>query len=498
MSRLPRFVLPLVVGIGVGALIAACSHHPQAAGVSAFRTVAGSFLEAPAFAQASARPGAPTLADIAERSVSGVVNISSTNVTHGESAPMTPLLNDPFFRRFLEGPFGFNGAPRERREQSLGSGVVVSVDGLVLTNNHVVDNAEKIKVTLHDHSEYTAKVIGKDPKSDLALLRLQGRPRGLKPLPLGDSDRLRLGDVVLAIGNPFGVGQTVTMGIVSAKGRANVGITDYEDFIQTDAAINPGNSGGALVDLRGALIGINTAILSRTGGYQGIGFAIPSNMVKPIMESLLTHGKVTRGWLGVAIQDLTPDLARAMNLRSTGVLVSDVTPSSPAARAGVQRGDVVLRVDSQTVASSAQLRNVIASRGPRATVTLALLRRGAPRTLRVALGELPSAQAAAPVAEERAEERGMLGGITVASLNEAARQRYKIPREVRPGVVVEAIDPSSAAASSGLQRGDVILEVNRTPVDSRSTFNERYRAAHGKVLLLIYHDGSTIYVLIEH
>ncbi len=240
------------------------------------------------------------IASVSERAVGSVVNISTTRTTKPAEF-QSPLENDPFFRHFFE--FG----PQERqphKEQSLGSGVIVESNGTILTNNHVVQGADEISVTLSDKRSYTAKVVGTDPKSDLAVVKLQNPPKDLRALPFGDSDALRVGEVVLAIGDPFGVGQTVTMGIVSAKGRANIGIVDYEDFIQTDAAINPGNSGGALINLHGELVGINTAILSRSGGYQGIGFAIPSSMVQSIMDSLIHEGKVVRGWLGVMIQDL--------------------------------------------------------------------------------------------------------------------------------------------------------------------------------------------------
>ena len=264
--------------------------------------------------------GRSVIADIAESRISGVVNISSTKVTHTKTGQyFNPFFNDPFFREF----FGhrFYGIPEERREKSLGSGVIVSEDGLVLTNNHVVENAAEILVTLSDKRELEAEIVGTDPKSDVAIIRLKGNTKDLTPVPIGNSGELRLGDIVLAIGNPFGLDHTVTMGIVSAKGRANVGITDYEDFIQTDAAINPGNSGGALINMKGELVGINTAIVSKSGGYQGIGFAIPSNMAKAVMESLVKYGKVVRGWLGVSTQDLDQDLDRVRIVDLDGVVV---------------------------------------------------------------------------------------------------------------------------------------------------------------------------------
>jgi serine protease Do len=403
----------------------------------------------------------------------------------------TPFFSDPFFRHFF-GP-GADPHPQQRRENSLGSGVIVSGDGVVLTNNHVVEHADDILVTLHDRREIEAKVVSADPKSDLAVLRLEGHPKDLHPLSFGDSSRLRLGDVVLAIGNPFGVGQTVTMGIVSAKGRANVGIVDYEDFIQTDAAINPGNSGGALINMAGALVGINTAILSRTGGYQGIGFAIPSNMARPIMESLLKHGKVVRGWLGVAIQNLSPQLAKAFDLEvHSGVLISDVTPGSPAAKAGLQRGDVVSRLDGEQIDTAAQLRNIVASTGPDKSIRLEIIRNDKRLVRTVKLGELPTAHHG--VLEE---SEGQLNGLTLQNLDRAARRKHHISERVPSGVVVKAVAPGSPAAGSGVRPGDVIVEINRSPVKSVEQFGKLYQAATGKLLLLIYRDGNTMYVLLE-
>jgi Do/DeqQ family serine protease len=270
--------------------------------------------------------------------------------------------------------------------------VIVSANGYVLTNSHVVSDSEDIRVSLADGRALEARMVGNDPKSDLAVLQLVGNVGKLAPIRIGQSSNMRLGDVVLAIGNPFGVGQAVTMGIVSAKGRSGMGIVDYEDFIQTDAAINPGNSGGALVNMQGELIGINTAILSRSGGYQGIGFAIPTDMAQPIMDSLISDGKVERGWLGVRIQTLTGDLAEATHLPGIrGVLVSDVMPGSPAARAGLHRGDVIVRLGSKDTHTAAHLSTAVAMAGANRTVNLDLLRDGKQRSLRIALGDLANA-----------------------------------------------------------------------------------------------------------
>jgi serine protease Do len=439
----------------------------------------------PAFAQSSVDGKTVSVADIAERSMASVVNISSVRrVRHAQS----PFTMDPFFRELFR-QFG-PADPSPRFDRSLGSGVIVSADGLVLTNNHVIADSERIRVLLSNKREVEAKVIGTDPKSDVAVLRLQG-VRGLRPIALGDSDRARLGDVVLAIGNPFGVGQTVTMGIISAKGRANMGIVDYEDFIQTDAAINPGNSGGALVNMRGELIGINTAILSRTGGYQGVGFAIPTNMVRPIMTSLIKHGKVMRGWLGVTIQDVDADLAKAMKLPTRqGVLIADVSAGGPAARAALRRGDLVVKINGQGVDSSGKLRNLIAAAGVSGRARVDFYRDGRLQSVTVVLGELPAnlvASAGSPGS----------GGLSVAPLSPAARSKFSIPTRVNAGVVIDAVQPGGAAAQAGLQAGDVILEVNRATIASVSRFSQIFSAASGQVLLLVYRRGGTYYTILN-
>jgi serine protease Do len=437
----------------------------------------------PAFAQAQTADGKTvSVSDIAERTMASVVNVASVR-----KARQSPIIMDPFFRDFFRqfGPVD----PSPRFDRGLGSGVIVSADGLVITNNHVIADADKIRVLLPGKREVDARVIGTDPKSDVAVLRLQG-VKGLRPIPLGDSDKARLGDLVLAIGNPFGVGQTVTMGIVSAKGRANMGIVDYEDFIQTDAAINPGNSGGALVNMRGELIGINTAILSRTGGYQGIGFAIPTNMVRPIMASLVKHGRVVRGWLGVMIQDVDTDLARAMKLPSrTGVLISDVTPGGPAAKAGLRRGDLVAKINGQDVDSASKLRNLVAAAGVGARAKVEYYRDGRLQSALIPLGELPATIAAVP---------GGGSGLSVAPLSPTVRSKFNIPARVNSGVVVEGVRPQSAAAAAGLQAGDVILEVNRVTITSVGRFSQILAAARGQVLLLVYRRGGTLYTILNN
>jgi serine protease Do len=364
--------------------------------------------------------------------------------------------------------------------------VIVSSDGVIVTNSHVVAQAEHIRVALKDGQTLDAKVVGTDPDTDLAVLRVDASD--LTAIRIADSSKLRTGDVVLAIGNPFGVGQTVTMGIVSAVGRSNIGITSYDDFIQTDAAINPGNSGGALVDMAGQLVGINTAIISRTGGYQGIGFAIPSRTAVLIKDSILEHGKVIRGWLGVTVQDLTDDLARSLDVAPrTGVLVSDVAPDSPAAKAGLERGDVITAIDGVKMTTSAQLRNVVALTARGTKVNVDVLRADKPRSVEVVLGEQPSTK------PQPLEDAGLFAGAAIQELDASLRARLRVPAGVQ-GVVVTAIAPGSPAAFMGLRPGDVIMEVNRTATPSARAFNEAVRAVKGRALVLLLRDGQTIYI----
>jgi serine protease Do len=331
----------------------------------------------PSPSAAAVLPSSNLIADVAERVVDSVVNISTTQTVEIEQGPFPfdPFFNDPRSPQF--------GEPDERKAQSLGSGVIVSADGKILTNAHVVRNADEIMVTLHDGTEVEAKVVGSDPKSDLAVIKLETKVNNLRPLVFADSTRTRLGEVVLAVGNPFGVGQAVTMGIVSATGRASVGIVQYEDFIQTDAAINPGNSGGALVNLKGELVGINTAILSRSGGYQGIGFAIPTAMARPIMDMLIKDGKVSRGYLGVSLAPVK---------HGRGVLIETVEAKAPAAVAGIAPGDIILAVDGTEVRDIGKLRNLVAMKGAHASTTLDVSRDGKTRAVKVKLGELPEQQ----------------------------------------------------------------------------------------------------------
>ncbi|MBW2731387.1 MAG: DegQ family serine endoprotease [Deltaproteobacteria bacterium] len=465
----------LTTSVGLGLALAILLIHPA--------TPAFSFSPSPAFAAFAQNQ--TQIADVAERVLPSVVNIASTRrVKVGRRAPFHPF-------------FGGPRQPHQQLQRGQGSGVIISSDGYVVTNNHVVKGATEVKVTLHDKRRYDATVVGTDPKSDLAVLRLKGA-KNLRPLPFGSSTKLRLGDIVLAVGNPFGIGQTVTMGIVSAKGRSNMGIVDYEDFIQTDAAINPGNSGGALVNLKGELIGINTAILSRSGGYQGIGFAIPSKMAQPIVNSLRRSGKVVRGYLGVMIQDTTPELSKAMGLPSTaGVLISDVVPGGPAHKAGVRRGDFVTRINGQAVDSSARLRNLVAGSGSGKTLAISLWRKGKTLTITATSGTLPTKVAAGAFNPRRSPGQPALrSGLEIAPLSPTMRRRHNIPTKVRRGVVISSIKPGSKAAQVGLRRGDVILEANQVKITNVRRFSNLYAASKGSVLTLVYRQGSTFFVLL--
>ncbi|RIA56525.1 DegQ family serine endoprotease [Dichotomicrobium thermohalophilum] len=378
----------------------------------------------------------------------------------------SPLFDDPFFRRFFGRDFGI---PRRRAQRSLGSGVLVSADGLVVTNYHVIrgrdgrgtDNID-IKVSLADGREYQAEVILEDKQTDLAVLRLQNDDAEEFPhIRFADSDQLEVGDLVLAIGNPFGVGQTVTSGIVSATARTRVGITDYQFFIQTDAAINPGNSGGALVDTDGRLVGINTAIFTRSGGSQGIGFAIPSNMVRVVVESALQGGRVRRPWLGVSLQTVTSELAEGFGLpRPRGALIADIMPDSPAAEAGLEEGDVVLRIDGQQVRDAEALRYRIATKGLGETAEFEIWRNGARRTVRVDLQPPPENP---PRKTTKLTGDHPFAGATVENLSPAVAQELRM-RETS-GVVVRETESYSPARRVGLRPGDVIVEINGARIE---------------------------------
>jgi serine protease Do len=440
-----------------------------------------------------------SFAPVVKKVAPAVVKIVTTSKVANISMPEGFGFNDPFWRRFFGDQSGRQMPNRQfnaPRQHGLGSGVVVTKDGYILTNNHVVDNAEEVKVSLHDGREFTAKVIGRDPKSDIAVVKIDAKD--LPVVSMADSDKVQVGDIVLAIGNPFGVGQTVTTGIVSATGRGNLGIEDYEDFIQTDAAINPGNSGGALVDVEGRLIGINTAIFSRTGGNQGIGFAIPSGLARNVMDSLISYGSVARGYLGVMIQDVTPALAKEFKLKdASGALVGEVVPKGPAGKAGLKDGDVVLEYNGKKVVDSRRLRLAVGETKPGTTVPIKILRDGASKTLEVTVQQLPGTEQLAKNDAPNGSDNGTLNGVGVADLDQQTRQELKVPENVK-GVVITEVQPDSPAAEVGLKQGDVIQEINRHPVKTAEEAVKLTENTKDKVTLLrIWSNGGSHYVVVD-
>ena len=435
---------------------------------------------------------------IVKKVAPSVVKVTTSTKVRQPSMQDLPGFDHPFFRRF----FGEGLEQRQPRRQQngprqlgQGSGVIVTEDGYVLTNNHVVDEADEVKITLLDGREFTGKVVGKDPKTDVAVLKIDSKD--LPFIEMADSDKIEVGDVVLAIGNPFGIGQTVTMGIISATGRATMGL-DYEDFIQTDAAINPGNSGGALVDADGRLIGINTAILSRSGGNQGIGFAIPTSLAHEVMESLVTDGHVTRGYLGVMIQDVTPALAKEFNLKDQkGALIGDVVPKGPADKAGLKGGDVVLEFNGKPVRDSRQLKLQVARVKPSESVPVKVLRNGTTKTIEVTVNELPGSENLAAADIRSGADGEALKGVAVVDLDAQTRRQLNIPGNVQ-GVVVTEVQDNSAASEAGLKPGDVVIEINRQPVKSaeeavKLTENPKDRTT----LLRIWSKGASRYIVVD-
>lgn len=422
-----------------------------------------------------------------------VVNISTTKVVKRNTGP---FFEDPFFDLFS--PFHDFGTPKKWKERSLGSGVIVSQDGYIITNNHVVEKADEIKVTLLDKRTLKGSIVGADPKTDIAIIKIDAN--NLQTLSWGDSDKLQVGEFVLAIGSPYGLSNTVTMGIISAVGRANVGIADYEDFIQTDAAINPGNSGGPLVNIKGELIGINTAIFSRTGGYQGIGFAVPSNMVRLVMDQLVQKGKVTRGWIGVTIQELTPELAQEFGLKkSKGALVSDVAKDSPSARAGILKGDIILEFNGKEVKDVSSLRNMVAQSKTGSEITLKILRAGKEFTVKVGIVELP--REVAEVVPDRSpndQEARVLTGLTVMDLSKEIVRQLGFNKNEK-GVVVVRVEPGSPADEAEIKKGDIIKEINKKEIDNLEDFNRIATniKRNESALLFINRGGKKFYVILK-
>jgi len=443
-----------------------------------------------------------SFAPIVKRAMPSVVNISSSKVVKQQQAP-GGLFDDPFFRQFFGGRMPQQEQPRSQRATSLGSGVVVSPDGYILTNNHVVDGATDVKVQFLDKSEYPAKVIGTDKYADIAVLKVNRT--GLVALPFADSSKAEVGDVVLAMGQPFGLRGTVTMGIISATGRSMGGqIERFEDFIQTDAAINHGNSGGALVDTHGDLVGINTAILSNeTGGNQGIGFAIPANLARNIMDQILKNGKVTRGFLGIIPQEPTPEMAKAFGVPNAhGVAIAQVEGGSPAEKAGLKVGDVITAVNGKQIEDVNSFRLEIAGFAPSTKVDLKVARNGQNVDVPVTLGEFNlDAENRGGKQEENLPggEKGALSGVSVQGLTADLRQQLQVPESTK-GVVVTDVDESSQAAANGLMQGDVITQVNRTPVNNVQEFNRLVREGASKesTLLLVKRGPGTLFVVVPN
>ncbi|RLA04035.1 MAG: hypothetical protein DRQ54_10030 [Gammaproteobacteria bacterium] len=425
-------------------------------------------------------------ADVAAKTMPAVVNISTDKLV--ENNFQHPFMDDPMFRRFFKMPDDDTHNDGERMEHSLGSGIVISADGYILTNNHVVENASKVHVTFAGEREYEAEVIGTDPPTDVALIKIDATD--LPFLEISDSDKLRVGDQVMAIGNPFGVGQTVTLGIASALGR-NIGLMDYSDLIQTDASINPGNSGGALVNMQGELVGMNAAILSRSGGSQGIGFAIPTNMAMRVVEALRTVGHVQRAYLGVYPQVVDQSMADYYGMDSPrGVLVTQVNDDTPADRAGLRNGDIILSVDEKAIKNPSMLRNVISLSEVGEKVKLAIVRDGKEKDVYVQLEELPDTAGSRPSQPSTPDQDNSLDGVTVRELTPALRSTGNLPDEVE-GLLVIGVTASSNAAREGLVEGDVIQEVGRDAVTSLGAFKDALgKKTDRPVFLRVYKPGQ--------
>lgn len=435
-----------------------------------------------------------SFADIVKRVSPSVVKIVTE--TKAKRIEMNGPWSNPMFRQF----FG-NNIPQLRQEPSsgLGSGVIISSDGYIVTNNHVVDGADTLKVDLSDGREFTAKVVGRDPQTDVAVVKVTAT--GLPAITFADSDKAEVGDRVLAIGNPFGIGETVTSGIISGKGR-RVGILadveGVENFVQTDAAINPGNSGGALVDVQGRLVGMNSAILSRSGGFQGVGFAVPSNMVSHVADSLVAHGKVVRGYVGVHIQNLTPSLADSFGLKEhQGALIADVEPNTPAAKAGLKAGDVITKLDGKPVDDANSLTVAVSGTEPGTKLNLQVLRDGSTKDITVTTEQRPNGKSGEEMLSQNSDDSGVLNGVAVDDLDAEARQQLNIPPRVK-GAVITSVDPNSASAQAGLHAGDVILEINHKPVHSaQDAVNLTSKTESKKTLVKLWSHDNTIYVVVD-
>jgi serine protease Do len=490
-------------GAAVGAAIllgtgAAWHLHANAEPNAEAAAVAGQTVTASPASRAALVDGRASYSDIVKVVSPSVVTIRVEGKANASDTQFQ-VPDDEFFRRFFGDPDDRQAPGRQRRvprQRGLGSGVIVSNDGYILTNNHVVDDADDIRVEMNDGRTLVAKLVGTDEPSDLAVIKVDSA--NLHPIALGNSEGVEIGDVVLAVGNPLGIGQTVTMGIVSAKGRSTrAGSGGYEDFLQTDAPINHGNSGGALVNMKGELVGINSQIVSPDGANIGIGFAIPSNMAKHVMEQLRTSGKVTRAQLGVSVQAVTSDLAEGLGLKDVGgALIGSVTAGSAADRAGLKPGDVIQAFNGQAVRDTNTLRNRVADAAPGSTADVLITRDGSQKHVSVKLDEATANKVARADSNSENGEQGALG-VSVAPLTPELAARYKLPRNVK-GLVVEDVDPDGRAADAGIQPGDVIEQVNRQPVESVDELRAAIQKSTDRpVLLLVNRQGSGLFVTVR-
>jgi serine protease Do len=440
-------------------------------------------------------------ASVAEKAMPAVVSIKvEKTMTAGQMNPDgSGGMNDPFgqfgdefLRKFFGGRLPQMQGPRDYKQAGQGSGFIISPDGYIMTNNHVVGDVDKIVVEMGDGRKFeNAKLIGTDPDSEVALIKIDAT--GLPTVPMGDSSKMRIGDWVMAVGNPFGLAQTVTVGVISAVGRSNMHITEYEDFIQTDAAINPGNSGGPLLNLDGQVIGINTAIYSQSGGYMGIGFAIPINMASAIEKQLKDHGSVVRGYLGILIQDVTPELAQALGVKdASGALVSDMPKDSPGAKAGLQTGDVIVKINGKSMDNSTALRNYVATLAPETQTTMTVLRDKRELQLKVTIAERPSTSAKADQAGPESHQLG----IQIQAVTGPVAQQLGVKEG--EGVVITAVEQGSAADEAGLTAGDIILQANRQAVNTPQQFQQAITGVEktGQVLLLIHRGDYSHFVVV--
>ena len=475
-SLLVGSMLCILVGVGISGAIDQNHADSQVAPITT--------TPAPAVSQ-----NLPDFATLAKRVGPSVVNVSTTQVRR-TAADVSPFDNDDPMSQFWQRFFGGRVPQGPQRQMGLGSGFIIDRNGTILTNYHVVDGAQKISVTLSDGKSYDAKVLGKDQKTDIAVLKIDA-DHDLPVATLGDSDRLEVGEWVMAIGNPFGLDHTVTSGIVSAKGR-QIGAGPYDNFIQTDASINPGNSGGPLINLRGEVVGINTAIFSQSGGNIGIGFAIPTNSIKELLPQLESKGKVVRGYLGTTVQRITPEIADSLGLKQPhGALVADVMRGSPAERAGIKTGDIITGFNSKEVKDSNELPSLVARVAPGTTASIKVLRDGKEITLPITVGEMQDNEVAA-----KAGEQGDLG-LAVQPVTPEITQNLGLDRA--QGLVITEVKPGSAADDAGLRQGDLITEVNRQPVNNLSDYNrEMARSKKGQsVLLLVRRGQSSVFLALK-